>query len=55
MELMHHDLAEMQQREAERDAKYHERFDRMLGLVENLTATAEIHERRIERLEEGKA
>lgn len=37
--------------QSERDAKYHERFDRILGLVENLTVLAESHERRISGLE----
>jgi len=44
IELMHHDMAEMQQHEAERDAKYADRFGRILDLIEN-------HERRIEHLE----
>jgi hypothetical protein len=37
--------------QSERDAKYNERFDRVLGLVENLTALAQSHENRISGLE----
>jgi archaellum component FlaC len=51
MELMHHDVAEMQKREAERDAKFEERFSRLLGIVETLADMARNHEHRIERLE----
>ncbi|MGC9948155.1 MAG: hypothetical protein ABSF64_17460 [Bryobacteraceae bacterium] len=45
IELTHHDIEEMVKREAARDAKYSERFSRILDLIEN-------HERRIEGLEE---
>ena len=51
MELMHHDVAEMQKREAERDAKFEERFSRLLGIVETLADMARNYEHRIERLE----
>ena len=58
IELTHNDIAEMQQREAQRDAKYNERFSRILDVVEKqagnidkLAAVAHEHEHRIERLE----
>ena len=41
----------MQKREAERDAKFEERFSRLLGIVETLADMARNHEHRIERLE----
>jgi hypothetical protein len=44
VELIAHMRQAEQQRAAERDAKYHERFTRILDLIEN-------HEHRIERLE----
>lgn len=50
-ELFQHDMAEMPAAVAERDAKYNERFSRVLDVVETLAATAHNHERRIERLE----
>jgi hypothetical protein len=51
MELFQHDMAEMRAAAAERDAKYNERFSRILDVVETLAATARSHEQRIERLE----
>jgi hypothetical protein len=36
MELFQHDIAEMRAAAAERDAKYDERFSRILDVVENL-------------------
>ena len=51
MELFQRDMAEMRAATAERDAKYNERFSRILDVVEALAATARNHEQRIERLE----
>jgi len=44
LELVAHMQQAEERRAAERDAKYHERFTRILDLIEN-------HEHRIERLE----
>jgi len=45
VELIAHVQQAEERRAAERDAKYHERFTRILDLIEN-------HEHRIERLED---
>lgn len=45
VELIAHMQQAEERRAAERDAKYHERFTRILDLIEN-------HEHRIERLED---
>ncbi|MGA2736054.1 MAG: hypothetical protein ABSG65_01245 [Bryobacteraceae bacterium] len=51
VELIAHMQQAEEKRAAERDAKYNERFSRILDVVETLAATAQNHEPRIERLE----
>jgi hypothetical protein len=42
---------EAERREQERDAKYNERFTRVLDVVEQLASVVQSHERRIQDLE----
>ena len=46
-------IAEMRSAMAEQNRRFDERFDRLFGIVERLVEVAEMHERRITRLEDN--